>query len=539
MFDQIFRKTFTINKHLNAPLVEERIKYLEHWNKLGRTNSTLTSIAQYLLRIIKYLNLESNRVITLKEIEVAANLWGRYQSNHPAKRINFSESAKQKFAWYAIDWIKKLNRLEQLPEDRIALFNKIFTKRHARLRHINNPLLKERLQYIQYWADNGAVDSSLRRISQYLLTIMKLLNFKEIRIVSLLEIQKAAEKWASNEHGHWLRKNNISKFATARFMRDTLGWFKMLGCLKVEAKKSIPFEDYLNGYLEYMHEEQGLSENTIKSRIGILTNFLFSIDAYHKDFIDVIPLTIDEILTKKHEIDGHSRRTVQSYTSIIRSFVKYAENHKWCKQRLADSIKSPRVYRYEQLPYSPSWDEVTKIISNTRTNHPTDIRDYAILLLLSVYGLRCSEVRNLRLEDIDWTNELLYLRRAKRCKPQTFPLSKTVGEAILRYLQKVRPNNCLLREVFLCRKSPYRKLTSSAIYGVVSNKLKPLNLKIKHHGPHALRHACATHLINDGVSLKEISNHLGHRMLDTTRIYTKVDLNSLRKVSEIELGDLL
>ena len=395
------------------------------------------------------------------------------------------------------------------------------------------------MQYIQYWADNGAVDSSLRRISQYLLTIMKLLNFKEIRIVSLLEIQKAAEKWASNEHGHWLRKNNISKFATARFMRDTLGWFKMLGCLKVEAKKSIPFEDYLNGYLEYMHEEQGLSENTIKSRIGILTNFLFSIDAYHKDFIDVIPLTIDKILTKKHEIDGHSRRTVQSYTSIIRSFVKYAENHKWCKQRLADSIKSPRVYRYEQLPYSPSWDEVTKIISNTRTNHPTDIRDYAILLLLSVYGLRCSEVRNLSLEDIDWTNELLYLRRAKRCKPQTFPLSKTVGEAILRYLQKVRPNNCLLREVFLCRKSPYRKLTSSAIYGVVSNKLKPFNLKIKHHGPHALRHACATHLINDGVSLKEISNHLGHRMLDTTRIYTKVDLNSLRKVSEIELGDLL
>ena len=93
--------------------------------------------------------------------------------------------------------------------------------------------------------------------------------------------------------------------------------------------------------------------------------------------------------------------------------------------------------------------------------------------------------------------------------------------------------------MFLCRKSPYRKLTSSAIYGVVSNKLKPFNLKLKHHGPHALRHACATHLINDGVSLKEISDHLGHRMLDTTRIYTKVDLNSLRKVSEIELGDLL
>ena len=57
---------------------------------------------------------------------------------------------------------------------------------------------------------------------------------------------------------------------------------------------------------------------------------------------------------------------------------------------------------------------------------------------------------------------------------------------------------------------------------------KPLALKIKHHGPHALRHTCATHLINEGVSLKEISDHLGHQGLETTRIYTKVDLVSLR-----------
>jgi len=66
-----------------------------------------------------------------------------------------------------------------------------------------------------------------------------------------------------------------------------------------------------------------------------------------------------------------------------------------------------------------------------------------------------------------------------------------------------------------------------------------LNLNIKHHGPHALRHACATHLINEGVTLKEISDHLGHQGLDTTRIYTKVDLTSLRKVADFNLGDLL
>ena len=70
------------------------------------------------------------------------------------------------------------------------------------------------------------------------------------------------------------------------------------------------------------------------------------------------------------------------------------------------------------------------MLENTKTNDPTDIRDYAILMLLSIYGMRCSEVVNLRLEDLDWKKEQLYLRRAKRSKPQIFPLTKTVGEAI-------------------------------------------------------------------------------------------------------------
>jgi len=109
----------------------------------------------------------------------------------------------------------------------------------------------------------------------------------------------------------------------------------------------------------------------------------------------------------------------------------------------------------------------------------------------------------------------------------------------LHYIKEVRPNNFLLKEVFISRRSPYRPLKTSAIYQIVSRRLKPLQLKIKHHGPHALRHGCATHLINAGISLKEISDHLGHQNLETTRIYTKVDLTSLRKVAEFKLDGLL
>ncbi|MBK8576452.1 MAG: tyrosine-type recombinase/integrase [Elusimicrobia bacterium] len=118
------------------------------------------------------------------------------------------------------------------------------------------------------------------------------------------------------------------------------------------------------------------------------------------------------------------------------------------------------------------------------------------------------------------------------------PLTKIVGQAILHYLQKVRPRSPL-REVFLSIRAPLRPLASGALFQLVSRRLKPLQIPIAHHGPHALRHACATRLINQGVSLKAIADQLGHRSLETTRIYAKVDLPRLREVARLDLGGLL
>jgi integrase/recombinase XerD len=149
---------------------------------------------------------------------------------------------------------------------------------------------------------------------------------------------------------------------------------------------------------------------------------------------------------------------------LQRSFLRYAENQGWCPKHLASTIKAPRVYRDESLPSAPSWSDVQTLLAKTLSNNkPIDIRDYAVLMLLSVYGMRSGEVTHMCLEDIDWTNELIHFRRSKRCKPQIFPLSKTVGEAILRYLTTVRSQSCSLRAVFLCMRSPYRSITRSAI----------------------------------------------------------------------------
>ena len=167
-----------------------------------------------------------------------------------------------------------------------------------------------------------------------------------------------------------------------------------------------------------------------------------------------------------------------------------------------------------------------------------DIRDRAILMLLAVYGLRSEEVLGLQLEDLDWDGELINIGRPKPRRIQQYPLASTVGDAILRYLREVRLHHPS-RHVFLTLRAPYSPLSRSSIWKAVNDRLRPLNVSIRHQGPHSLRHACATHLLSQGLSMKEIGDHLGHRSAESTCAYAKVDLAGLREVAEFDLGGLL
>jgi integrase len=180
---------------------------------------------------------------------------------------------------------------------------------------------------------------------------------------------------------------------------------------------------------------------------------------------------------------------------------------------------------------------VERLFAGLDPNRPADVRDRAILMLFAIYGLRESEVAKLRLDDIDWEHDQLRVPRAKRREPQVYPLLPSVGNALIHYLQSVRRSSSQ-REVFLTLVSPYRPLSLSGLYDMVSARLKPLNVQSAHHGPHSLRHACAARLVAEGLSLKEIGDHLGHRSTAATRIYAKVDLPGLREVAAFDLGEL-
>ncbi len=395
------------------------------------------------------------------------------------------------------------------------------------------------LKYLQYWSDNGATLSTLRFIAHYLLAIIDYLKLQKKDVITLKEIQKAADKWSKRSTGNiYMRQQDFSKTAMMRFKSVAIEWLDMLGRLehpKIEATTSLKL---ITQYADYMNQEKGLSNTTIKNQIFILKKF-FKCLGENRSLDQLGVLNIDKVLTHKQCIDGCCRRTIQAQTSIVRTFLAYAEEKELCQKGLAKSIKMARVYKHDAPPSGPTWDDVKRLLESTEGMHPTDIRDRAIIMLLTVYGLRCGEVKKLRLEDLDWENEVLYVRREKNVKSQKFPLSQTVGDAILNYLQNARPNNCHCREIFITRRAPYRPLSSAAFFQIVSKRLKPLGIDLKHFGPHSLRHACATRLINEGISLKEISDHLGHNSLESTRIYAKVDLTNLRKVADFEIGDLI
>ncbi len=157
------------------------------------------------------------------------------------------------------------------------------------------------------------------------------------------------------------------------------------------------------------------------------------------------------------------------------------------------------------------------------------LRDYAMLLLLSTYGMRSGEIRRLRLDDIDWRAETLHIHHSKTGMHSLLPLMEPVGEALLNYLHRGRPKTDV-REIFIRTRAPYRPL--SRIYSEVRRRLEAAG--VKPHGkcgPHTFRHARAVSLLRASVPRKVIGDLLGHRSAEATIPYLKLATEDLRAIA--------
>lgn len=413
------------------------------------------------------------------------------------------------------------------------MFDQLFTQPWVVARHTSAPFAEERARYLDYCKRRGDTRATLLLKAQELLWIArKLKKYPDLEI-SMMQLWGAAAHWKDRESACGRKLN--AQWTSRRFIDVAQAWLRYLGHLR-KPEDPIPFQSRLDEYCIWAKHERGLSETTIKQFRSNIAQFLRWYGNLEKSIEGVGINDVDAYLAHG-QTRGWCRITVHNVAAALRIFFRYGAQQGWCAAAIPSAIHGPRIYALEGLPSGPAWSDVQRIFVALDQNRPKDLRDRAILMLLAIYGLRESEVAQLRLEDIDWEHDLLHVSRVKRRQAMTYPLLPSMGNAILSYLQAVRPVSAY-RQVFLTLQSPYRPLSRSGIYQVVAPRLQSLNVHTRHFGPHSLRHACAARLVAEGLSLKEIGDHLGHRSTAATRIYAKVDLAGLREVAAFDLGDL-
>jgi len=215
----------------------------------------------------------------------------------------------------------------------------------------------------------------------------------------------------------------------------------------------------------------------------------------------------------------------------LRSLLRYLRYRGQISTDLASSVPTVRSSRLASLPSYLHPKEIRRVLAACDRGSPIGRRDYAILLLLARLGLRANEIRLLTLEDIDWESGRLNVQGKGR-RAGSMPLPTEVGAAMADYLRHGRPRSDS-RHVFLRHMAPHSGfMTSRAVSNVVDSALARAGIEgLARRGAHLFRHSLATQLLRAGASLTEIGQVLRHQNPDTTRIYAKVDLGSLRAIA--------
>lgn len=293
---------------------------------------------------------------------------------------------------------------------------------------------------------------------------------------------------------------------------------------------SRPVDQCVRAFEQYLREERGLSQATISNYLPYVSEFLT--DCFDHGPVALSCLCADDIVqfVLRRAPQLHLKRA-KLLTTALRVFFRYVRYRGDNALDLSAAVPSVANWSITGIPRAISQEQSRQLLGGIDRHTAVGRRDYAILLLLARLGLRASEVVRLELDDINWEVGVLCVR-GKGGVQTDLPLPTDVGEAIVAYLQHGRPQSGC-RRVFLRAKAPLRGfLGASAISSLVRHALDRSGIVTAHKGAHQFRHGLATQMLHQGASLNEIGDVLGHRSLETTKIYAKVDLDALRTLAQ-------
>ena len=290
-------------------------------------------------------------------------------------------------------------------------------------------------------------------------------------------------------------------------------------------------------FLQYLRHERGQSDNTAKTYAALLGKFTGWADKQGLTAWSQVELKhlmaflqhervrppADEPKESAKRLSGES---VYLEIAALRAFYKFAENEKFLPANLAENLSLPR--RWKRLPKALSQDEITRLLTPEAPETPENICDQAILELGYASGLRLSELKNLRLEQLHTDAGFINII-GKGNKERVVPVGRQAIAALNRYLEVARPKLTAKSpaNVFLTKRgTPFAAVT---LWLRIKNRVRRTGVE-RNITPHMLRHSFATHLLEHGADLRVIQELLGHANISTTEIYTHVTGNRLREI---------
>jgi integrase/recombinase XerD len=289
-----------------------------------------------------------------------------------------------------------------------------------------------------------------------------------------------------------------------------------------------PFANTAAGFLGYLRDERGLRDATIRA----YGHYLRLLEAFLAEerlgLGDLAPASLTAFVVGRSRHVGSA--DIAACTGVLRVFLRYAHRERLIERDLASAVEHPKAYALATLPRSITRDGVSRFLTVIDRKSDVGRRDYAMLLLLVTYGLRAREVAALTLDDFDWRRERLRVPMRKGGHHHLYPLTAAAGLAVIEYLRKGRPPSSG-RRMFRGVRAPFAPVEHHAVSHRATHYLRRAGICVHRAGSHTLRHSCVQRLVDAGFDLKAIGDFIGHRLPESTQIYSKVSVENLREVA--------
>jgi len=285
---------------------------------------------------------------------------------------------------------------------------------------------------------------------------------------------------------------------------------------------------FLKEYLSVLKLEKNLSENTIQSYRNDISSFIFFLEEISiSDFNEIKQNHLASFFKYLKET-GLTSRSASRYHSALKGFLKYLLINKYIKESPIEKITPPKLSK--NLPSVLSINEIDLILSKPDVNDKLGLRDKAVLELLYACGIRVSELLNLKISSLFFSEEVIRVF-GKGSKERIVPIGSSAVKWINEYLTKSRPllEKKMKSENFLFLNSRGTKISRMGIWKIVERYVKETGIKKNVH-PHTFRHSFATHLLEGGADLRAVQEMLGHSDISTTQIYTHIDREYIKQM---------